>query len=314
MDFSELLGFLIILKESIKLVGKNRILMASILILSNLLPSILLLLFLHLFFQSYMTPNPEPDSGSINPTPQYMSLLLVVEITFLIAYFVISHISGIATILVSSASYTGTNLSSKDLLSSIKRTWTKPLVWAHFRVSAHPPARSQPIIFVLVILLALMFSILVVWLVFVYPNIYTISLAILLGTTVFISQLYTSVVSALSIVVSVLEEMSKPEAFKKAGNLVKGQRLHGFMLNLFFTMLFLIIILVLYLGDEGSMSLTKYALLLVNIISVLKMVLLMAYTVFYFQCKKHHGEEIDVHGNLDYTKLSTTIELGNDIP
>ncbi|KAK6136450.1 hypothetical protein DH2020_029806 [Rehmannia glutinosa] len=314
MDFSELLGFLIILKESIKLVGKNRIMMASILILSNLLPSILLLLFLHLFFQSYMTPNPGPDSGSINPTPQYMiSLLLAVEITFLIAYFVISHISGIATILVSSASYTGTNLSSKDLFSSIKRTWTKPLVWAHFRVSAYSPAR-QPIIFVLVILLALMFSILVVWLVFVYPNIYTISLAILLGTTVFISQLYTSVVSALSIVVSVLEEMSKPEAFKKAGILVKGQRLHGFMLNLFFTMLFLIIILVLYLGDEGSMSLTKYALLFVNIISVLKMVLLMAYTVFYFQCKKHYGEEIDVLGNLDYTKLSTTIELGNDIP
>ncbi|KAK6136955.1 hypothetical protein DH2020_029300 [Rehmannia glutinosa] len=303
MKFSEVLGFLIILKESIKLVRKNGILLASILILSNLLPSILLLLFLH-FYRS--VTDHVTDSGT-NPTQQtliiYISLLLAVEIAFLIAYFIISHVSGIATILVSSASYTGTNLSSKDLFSSIKRTWTKPLSF-RFSVSAHSSARYLSIIFILVILIVVM-----------YPNIFTISIAIIIGTMIFVFQLYAAVVSVLSIVVSVLEDRTKLEALEKAGNLVKGQHLHGFMLNLFFNLVFLIIFLVLYLGDKGSMSLIKYGLFFVNSISVLKTVLLMAYTVLYFQCKKHHGEEIDVLGNLDqYTKLSTTTDLGNDIP
>ncbi|KAI3444110.1 hypothetical protein Pfo_000775 [Paulownia fortunei] len=311
MEFSEVFGFLIILKESIKLLRRNGKFMASIAILSLLLPSILFLFFSH-FYQSlmddmnasFMKPS-GPDSGS-NPSQimlKYVALLLAVEIAFLLAYLIISHFSGIATILVSAASYSGNSLSLKDLFSSIKRTWRRPLTTS-FRVSRHSSARYLSLVVVLAAFLVIM-----------YPNIITISVAIILGITVVVFQLYSSVVSALSIVVSVVEDRSMVEALEKAAELVKGQHLHGFMLNLFINLLFLITFLVYWviLDHKGSLNLTTVGLFFVNIFSTVKMVLFMAYTVLYFQCKKHHGEEIDIHGNLQYTKLPTTT-LDNDIP
>lgn len=314
MGFSEVFGFLKILNESIKLLPKNGKFMATIAILSLILPSILVLLFSYSYkslindMTNSITQSSGPDSGN-NPYHYqrmllYLAAILLVEIACLIAYIVISHLSGIATILVSAMSYTDKKLSSEDLFSTIKRKWRKQPT-NRFRVSSNP-SRYMSVAVMLAVFLAIF-----------YRNPISISIAIVIGISGFVFQLYSSVVWALSHVVSVVEDSCEgKEALEKAEELVKGQRLHGFMMNLFFNLLFLIIFLGCWmiLGDKGSLNLTIYGLFFVNSVSLAKIFGCTAYTVFYFQCKKHHGEEIDVLGNFQYIKLPTATQLGNDVP
>ncbi|KAL8040959.1 hypothetical protein ABFX02_10G134400 [Erythranthe guttata] len=328
MDFSEIFGFSIILKETLKILPRNGKLMASIAVLSLLVPSILFPLFIY-FFQSLMakmyasynyTQNPNSDNNNNNNyhvLVKYIALLLAVELSFLIIYNIISHLSSTATILVSAFSYTDhKNLTCKDLLSSIsikQRTWKKNIPSSRKRiflgVSSHSSSRYLSIVVFLAALLVL-----------TYPNFITICSFLVFGIIVFFCQLYSSVIWALSVVVSVVEDRSSVEAVEKAEKLVKGgQRLHGFMLNVFFNLVALILSLpVFYFIDKWSENVTVYyyGLFFLNSLSLLKMSALMAYTVFYFRCKKHHGqdeeEEIDlIIGDLQYTKLPV---LCSDIP
>ncbi|KAL8040958.1 hypothetical protein ABFX02_10G134300 [Erythranthe guttata] len=313
MDFSEIFGFLIILKETLKIVPKNGKSVASIAILSLLLSSIVFALFSYFLqfivanmFASHTDPEYSDANDNNSHMLKYTALLIAFELFFLFIFIIIYNLSSTATILVSSFSYTGKKLNSKDLFSTIKRTWKKPFS----RISYSSSSRLILIAFTLVVILA-----------FIYPNFITICAAVIFAIIVFIFQLYLRVVSALSVVVSIIEDSSRLEALEKAEKLVKGgQRLHGFMLNLFFTLVALILILpgFYYYIDKLSVKNVTiyYGLFFLNFVSLSNMVVFMAYTVFYYRCKKHHGEdeeeEIDlIIGDLQYTKVPV---LRSDIP
>ncbi|PIM98943.1 hypothetical protein CDL12_04223 [Handroanthus impetiginosus] len=286
MEFCEVFHFFIILKDSIKLLAKNWKFMASITILSLLLPSILIFLFRY------------PFQSLLDNITSYRSLwaLLAIEIVFLLAYLALSHLSAIATILVSSKSYSGKNLSLQDLFSDIKRTW---------RCTLSTGFRLKNYSYFIGVASAL--------LVILYPNRFTICIAIFVWIVILVYQLYLSVVWVLSFVVSIVEEgYQGKEALEKAEKLVKGQRLHGFMLNLFFNLLVLISFPAYWItfADKGFVNTILF---FVNFSSLVRIFVSMAYTVFYFQCKKHHGEEVEILGDFNYTKLPAA-SLGSDIP
>ncbi|KAL7138016.1 hypothetical protein ABFS83_10G134500 [Erythranthe nasuta] len=314
MDLSEMFGFLIIVKETLIILPKNGKLVASIAFLSLLLSSILFSLFVY-FLQllwanmlaSYANPeysdalyNPN-NNNNINHVLKYTALLLVVELSFLFIFVIISNLLSTATILVSAFSYTGKKLDSKDLFSSIKRTWKKPF---SRRFSSSSSSRFLSIAVVLAVIL-----------IFIYPNFITICAAVIFAIVVYVFQLYSSVVSALSVVVSIVEDSSRMEALEKAEKLVMGgQRLHGFMLNLFFNLVALILILPGFYYYIHKLSVNNatiyYGLFFLNFVSLLNMVVFMAYTVFYYRCKKHHGEE-EEDINVQYSQLPA---LDSDIP
>ncbi|EYU42466.1 hypothetical protein MIMGU_mgv1a024057mg [Erythranthe guttata] len=325
MDLSEIFGFLIILKETLKILPKNGKLVASIAFLSLLLPSVLFLSFVYFYqsltayvFASYTDPE---YSDSDNHVVKYLALLLAVEIAFLLIFVIISSLSSTTTILVSAYSYTGKKLDPKDLFSSIKRTWKKPFSRRLYSSSSSLSSRFLSIAVVLAI-----------FLVFMYPNFMTICAFVIFGVIVFIFQLYSSVVYVLSVVVSIVEDSSGVEALGKAEKLVKGgQRLHGFTLNLFFNLvaasfedggvgkgrkaryggasasmdscstcssiLHVAVILIspgtYYYIDKLSVDNVTiyYGLFFLNLVSLLRILALIAYTVFYFRCKKRHDEE-----------------------
>ncbi|KAG8372451.1 hypothetical protein BUALT_Bualt12G0067600 [Buddleja alternifolia] len=300
MEFYEMFNFLTILKESIKLLHKNGKLMASIAILSLLFTSIFFALFIfsiesliyHMADISLMEP-------SYQDMLKYFAIFLAVQLAFIRAVFTIFHLSRVVTIIVATKSYNGDILSSQDLFSSIKRTWKRPLITI-FYLSRQ--TRCYSLFLGVLVALALM-----------YPNFITISITILFGIAAFVFYLYLAVVSFLSIVVSVVEDRSSGrEAREKASEIVKGKRLHGFLLNLFFNLLVWISHSLLgywmIIGDKGIVKRTICGLFMVNISSLVHMFVFMAYTVLYFQCKMHHGEEIAMHGKVHYTKLI------NDIP
>lgn len=298
---SKLLGFLIILKESIKILPKNGKFMAPIALLSLLIPSILVCLFSYLYQSmiAHMTTNPS--------VPFFV---FAVEIVLLLIFLATSHLLRIATILVTATSYTGTNLTVEALFSSIKKTWRRTF---SYRGRA---SKGSHYLMVAAFNLAILLAI-------VYTNFITIGIAIIGGISVFVVLLYSSVAGVLSVVVAVLEERkerTEEEAIERAEDLVKeGQHLHGFMFNLFVNLVAVIVLAVgwILLRDTGSSSLATYALLFLDSMALLNMLITVGYTVFYFQCKEHHGEEIDMNGvgGLQYTKLpTTTTTLLNDIP
>ncbi|KAI3446674.1 hypothetical protein Pfo_003339 [Paulownia fortunei] len=233
-------------------------------------------------------------TGQLGHLKEDFALLLAVQIAFFLAFSMISFFSAISTILVSASSYTAKNLSLKELFSIIGGTWTRPLITT-FYVSGLAIGY-----FVVVVMLAAPLL--------MYRNLATLSVAILLGTTSFTFYLYLFVAWALAIVVSVVEERCYGmDALGKAAALVKGKRLHGFLLNICFNLVVLIIFqgYKMILGNKVLVNPTIYGLVVLNVSSLVKIFLVVAYTVLYFQCKKDHGEEIELHGSLQYTKLAT---------
>ncbi|KAL0334164.1 UNVERIFIED_CONTAM: hypothetical protein Sangu_1572600 [Sesamum angustifolium] len=281
-----------ILYESIKLLRKNGKLMAFIAMFSAVLSSCSVLLFKHNSFPSSFMP----ETGLITGRPGHLgddsTRLLALQTAFILAISIISFLSSVSTILVSAVSYSSKTLSLKDLFSGIWTTWTRPLITSLYMSGL---AIGY---FLIVTMLAVPLL--------MYSSRVTLWLAVLLGITASILYLYLFVSWALAIVVSVVEGCYGMEALRKSAALVKGKRVLCFLLN--------VVILVIYeayrmiLGHKGLMNTTMYALFVMSVTSFAKIFLVVVYTVLYYHCKKHHGEEIELHESFlyQYSKLPTT--------
>ncbi|PIN18217.1 hypothetical protein CDL12_09112 [Handroanthus impetiginosus] len=325
MTFFEAHGFLTILIESIKLLRKNGKLIAFIAILSIILSSTSLFLFFY-FFESLMADTfvtsqqsfmPDPSSTltletSLNPAQiashlrQDSALLISLEISFCISFATIFFFSAISTIILSSVSYSGKNLSLKELLLKIRTTWVRSLITTFY---ASGTLTIGYFVFVITMLTPLLPT-------YPKPAILFI-MAILLAIIALIFYLYLFVAWGLAIVVSVVEETCYGiKALRKATLLVEGKRLHGFLLIICSNFVVFIILqgYKMLLGNKGFMNPKINLLFSVSVSILVEIFLVVAYTVLYFECKKHHGEEIELHGSLEYTKVPSHDKLANDMP
>lgn len=147
----------------------------------------------------------------------------------------------------------------------------------------------------------------------IYPDLPTSWLYPLIFLPSSVLYLYLCVPWIVSIVVAVVEEdCCGMEALGKAAFLVKGRRLRGFLLNLCYGLVFFIVVICSY-------SQTRVAVKLVIIAAIsclVKILMSVWYTVFYFQCTMQHGEEreVQLHPTFGYTKLSTAAVLAQDMP
>ncbi|KAL8493198.1 hypothetical protein ACS0TY_024423 [Phlomoides rotata] len=300
-ELSPTFGFLIIFKDSFKLLFKNGKFMAPITLLSLLLPSLLLLLFCYVYQTLTNSIYNSIYNSSYYSIYAYLSLLLVLEITSIMAFGIISNISGIATILVSATSYTDANISLQDLYSRIKTTTRRSKLFG----------RGTEF-------LTMIIWMQVIYMVIVYPNAITIAIAVVVGISVFGFLLYVSVPTVLSSVVSVVEEKFEgSEALEKAEELIQGQRHHGFMINVFINLLGLVILLGFWFflrGELWSVNVMGFWLFWINFFCLSKIFGCVAYTVLYFRCKKYHGddEEVGGVGIFGYSKLPAS-DLGGGI-
>ncbi|XP_073153612.1 uncharacterized protein [Henckelia pumila] len=219
----------------------------------------------------------------------YIALLVLAEFAFIFAFVAISHISSVATILISAASYThDKNISSQDFFPMIAKKWKRSWTTG-FRGSRTQPARYA----VLVVFFAVVLSV-------VYPNTLTFSISLPLGLIAAIFVMYSSVAWILSMVVSVVEEgcLGK-EALEKGEELAKGHMVHGFLLNIFFTLVVVIPFLgcLWIFGDKVALDFSFFGLVIVNVFSLVKMLATVEYTLLYFHCKKFNGREIEDFGS-----------------
>ncbi|BFG20797.1 hypothetical protein CerSpe_070710 [Prunus speciosa] len=306
------------LRESQKLFFRNVKLMSCIFLLIISLSSILFLSCMlsikppitDFALKARLLPATSPG------TPEFANLLSTLkgelrlfvglEWIFVIAFCFSSLFFATASILASAVTYCGKDMSIKELLSRAVKSLKRPfLTWFYITL-----LRLGYYLFLIAFLVSL---VLILDLTFTEPSLS--SIIILLPAIVF--EAYLAVVWNLALVVSVLEEKCGIEALGKAGQLIKGLRMRGLFLNLLFVALS-------YLVSHGvhkfgktvmSSNAAMIPLLLLNSISCLIIMFnLMAYTVLYHDCKATHGEELEMQGDTENTKVAFTPLISADLP
>lgn len=280
---------------------------SSILFLSNMLsikPSITdFTLKANLLAMSIGTPE---FANLLNTLKGDLRLFVAIEWIFAFVFCFFSLFFATASILASAVTYCGKDMSIKELPSRAVKSLKRPFLTWFYITLLH--------LGYCLFLITFLFPLAVIFdLTFTTPSL--LSIIIFLIALVF--EAYLAVVWNLALVVSVLEEMCGIEALGKAGQLIKGLKMRGFFLNLLFAALSLPVFYGVHKFGKTVMSsnAAMIPLLLLNSISCLiGMFKLMAYTVLYHDCKATHGEELQMQGGTEYTKVAFTPLVSADLP
>ncbi|XP_048227602.1 uncharacterized protein LOC125369431 [Ricinus communis] len=322
MESMLLLGFIGILREALKIFCKNGRIMASIALFTFLAQSILYLanffsimpLIFDLLLQRNLLHIATPDTPGftdiLNHIRKDIKILFELELVYLILDSIAFLLSSTATVLAAAIIHGGKeDLSFKDLVLRTARTWTRPLVtWLYINLLG------------LVYLFGFLAILIGMILVIQNPVILAVA-AILLGVSAVLHYIYLTVTWNLAIVVSAVEETRGLKAIIKASEIVKAMKLQGFLMNLLFSISSVVLVQGMNVSAKAHESVAVQvcaALIVVNCASLLRMYWFVAYTVFYYRCKKTHGERVELEERLDdgYSKLPTTAAplIGHNIP
>ncbi|KAK9097960.1 hypothetical protein Syun_025005 [Stephania yunnanensis] len=321
MNYSshELLSVLKIFITSIKNFHKNKLLLFSITFLALFLNIGVILAYFFLSLEPlsdivtnypiFSTYDPTSTTSttdflqSIFEIQKDVATLLVEQIIMILVLFVISMHYTVATIYVSAMSHLHKDITLKDLVLGTKKIWKK-FVITSFYVSL------LGIGFNLLFLPCVLF---VVLLYFSSKLMFVFGIALLIFPTLLL--LYLSVVSTLSLVESVLEEdVYGFGAIGNAERLVRGNKVQGVVICLVFMVVSGVLVF-------PSMSPRKVwitvAVTMAKMIftSLFPMFSCMVYTVFYFECKKSHGEEVEFEvDDMNYIKVPTVPLVDSALP
>ncbi|CAA0837290.1 Unknown protein [Striga hermonthica] len=314
MNFSsQFLNFLVILKESIKLLIKNGKIMALVTALSLFSFSVFSLLFdlpLSSLTQDMLareslipilSSNSSEFSNYLSRIKNKFPLLApTLYIVLVVSYSLVTFLSSTATVIVSVESHKGNvNFSAKELCSSIMKSCIRPFVTGFYTTILV----IGYVFLVLTINAPLRMS----------SNMSTLGWAILFTFFAYVFYLYLSSVWILSLVVSVVDrDCSGIMALGRSAVIIKGQELSGFLLNVVMNLASWGV----YLGSMNIRSETHWipnekikGLILVGFTCLVWVLTFVVYTVMYFRGKEGIVQEIELNlSNVEYAKL------GNDDP
>ncbi|KDP34246.1 hypothetical protein JCGZ_07817 [Jatropha curcas] len=312
MESLTFLGLIGILREALKIFTKNGKLMSSVALLNLFIQSFLFLANLYsiwtvisdIVFEKYLlhltSPGTPEFTNIFNHIRKDIKIILEIEIIYVILNSISFLLSATVTILAAAIIHREKeHLSLKELLLRTLKSWTRPLVtWLYVSLFA--------LVYIFIFLAILFLGIKV-------SDHNPILLAVfgfVLASLASIFYIYLSVTWTLAIVVSVAEQIRGLEALGKAAQLVKGMKRQGFLLNLVFSTFSLIITqgTKLISSSKSLVLAIILALVIINFAVLVRMYWLVAFTVFYFRCKKIHGETVGLEGIVcsdEYSKTPT---------
>ncbi|KAF9586782.1 hypothetical protein IFM89_040000 [Coptis chinensis] len=311
---SEPLGVIHILKGVPKLFHRNKKI-----ILFIILFTVVSYAFIDLSIKSYYVNNNDlstksysndfsmnaTNPASFNMTPTSLeSLKLFLEtqkgfpLFMLVDLFLataLSIVSMVAIVYVSAMSYLGKDLTLKDLFLRIRNVWTRSVItW--FYVS---------LLYASFLVLVLPVSFVVV-----LGNsrgsliIAAVGMIVLFCLAMFL-HLYLALIWICSMVVSVLEDCHGLQALGKAEKLIKGKKVVGIALTFVVMILYGASFLVSIMVNDNHQT-SKLQLLFMYAIDIkllVKVLSVMAYTLFYFERKESHGEQVDDDEDIVYGRV-----------
>ncbi|KAJ4959453.1 hypothetical protein NE237_026564 [Protea cynaroides] len=304
--YSEVMGVVRILKQSLKILFRNGSLTActtlvtlfpnSLLFFSNII-SIKLLVF-DLFTRSHLLRTSDPFAldlyelfECINEDIQALS---AVKLIFFIAYSLVTLFSILALLISSTVFHSSKNFEPKELRWSIGRTWAMPLItWVYITLMG---VGYTLLLVGLIGLLMLVTDSLA-------ATFFACGVLAILSISLF---LYSAVVWMSGLVIFVVEERCYIfETLQRSEEVTKGGTLHGLVLSLLYMAIGfgLLIAFQLHRVNQTVIALFIVGLVIVNVMCLMKIISLMAYMVFYYECQKSNGEELELPIQFEYISL-----------
>ncbi|XP_076904357.1 uncharacterized protein LOC143590941 [Bidens hawaiensis] len=309
MKMSKLSGFVELLKAPFKIFTQNGKLMAITATVYLILYSISYILFIlsanpvliDLMLKLFSLASARPG------TPEFTELLVAIrddtgiflgiEAAYMVLFFFIIVFAQTTVIIIASCYYNGYDLSLKELILKVSKTWTRPFVTL---LCVQLLALGYIVFF--------LFPFLVPSLVLYDHRTILITVLILIAIIFVTLYIYLSVVWCLAVVVSVVEDIYGYSALGKAGELVKGNRVHGFLLNIFLIIVALVIVII---GSKVSPAMPIVVGLIQMLLSgVVSIFQFMAYSGFYFQCKN----DMSKSGSLEYSRVPNAPVVDEYLP
>ncbi|KAL6012296.1 hypothetical protein ACLOJK_002775 [Asimina triloba] len=240
------------------------------------------------------------DPGS----PEYKQLLLQILLlrfsSFWLASFAVSVLSSAATISASIADYLHKHVTVHELILALRRIWKRPTItflWVTFFHFCWSLLLLASIYFLITTKVDLIATIGILGLV-----------AVVLGLV----PTYLTAIWMVGLVVSVAEDdYYGMRAFGKAGKIMEGRKLQGFVISVLSVLVVspFSVIMGLGMGKSNQSKVTQLAIELgvMYVIQLVQMLWFVVYTVFYFECKKSRGEEVQMEiGGGAYGLVYTT--------
>ncbi|CAN1165587.1 hypothetical protein LINPERPRIM_LOCUS33814 [Linum perenne] len=314
MEITWLKGLVSILAQTFKIFPKNPTFMTGItilILLFNSFISSIVLIFLKLITTSLEKITAQFD---LNTFRSSLATIITYEIVIALILSLTSLFIATSTILASAITHGGKPIITvRTLFWRVIRSWKSPLLtWVY----------------------TTLFNIGYLCLVFVIAYLITLTLSLnprMLSAVLFVLSLlgsilylYIQVVLSLGLVVSVVErEIRGLEAIGKAAKIVKGMKLHGFVINLMFGVVGWVLFRCLVwagfkmpaagevstgmvLAGFGSPTAGQIVvgLVVLNGFCLIKMLWWMAYTVMFYEGMKRRGEEVvELVEEVEYTKV-----------
>ncbi|KAF9613702.1 hypothetical protein IFM89_010144 [Coptis chinensis] len=292
-----------ILEKALEIRGKSKRFIVSNMLLI-FLPFCLLVLGADLTFAPVMgnvvtlidlvsqeDPNSSGAKKIVEEILKSVWLMLGLEILFLSVYCTVSLFSVVATRHTSSRAI----LNMKDLFSKTSGSWKRQVItWVY-------------VTFLVVVLVAIILISIGVLPIRV-TGVATIALSLMFVILITLCYLYLAAIWIFSIVLTIMEiNLNEPMILQKFEELNKGRRLQGFVLMLFASIVSIVMVVAFAFErrkiNQGIDTQLANGIMMLCYVCLLKLFMLVLYSVFYNESKRRNGEQVEEETRLSYAPL-----------
>ncbi|KAL6012298.1 hypothetical protein ACLOJK_002777 [Asimina triloba] len=229
------------------------------------------------------------------------AIIFLESVVFLLVSSLISLLARTATILTSAAVYKGKHLTDMGLAVKIRNMWKRPVItWFYILLFN----------FLFLVLISGLYGVVVLT---AKASLPLAAVALVLEIAVVLYYFYLTVVWDLSVVVSVLEpENYGIRGVEKASKLINGRKIKGCILYVLITAVGLVMGLLIGFGGkylpQGQATKLGIGLISEIVSCISAMFMGVALTLFYADCKKNHGEKVEIEGESGYSLVPSATD------
>ncbi|KAK1290382.1 hypothetical protein QJS10_CPB18g00271 [Acorus calamus] len=303
------LGVPSIIREALNLPQKNPKLSLSIVLLV-FLTDYPLSLSHHLLMSPRLITLVDNDSdyNLTDPPSTNTGLIISIESLFFIALSVLSLFTMSVTVHASSATYTNKHVTLHDSIRSPLLKWKNPFVTLGY-------------VFLITVAYALLMSVILGSLMlFSSGSPFFVILITCVGLFLTVFYIHFSVVWMLGLTVSIVEdECYGMDALVRANKVIEGRKSDGFLLMVMLLLLYVPVTGLGYVNlvddDLGQVGRVVGGVVVVVLMCLVKLFGFVGFVVFYYECKKGHGEKVEME-SLGYAVVpnSALDDVDADLP
>ncbi|KAK9099980.1 hypothetical protein Scep_023410 [Stephania cephalantha] len=131
------------------------------------------------------------------------------------------------------------------------------------------------------------------------------------GFSAAVLYLYFAVVSTLGIVVTIAEDCYGLKALERARQLIRGHKAYVFILMLFLLLVYapISLLFLLHLTEDDQSAVSRHAVgsFVAASFCIAQMFIYVVFTVFYYECRKSHGEKVEIESEEGHGLLTNQV-------